>query len=274
MRLSGRPRVVRIRRVDRALVSAVAHRWHRVAAPVSDENLRRLIGRLELPGGARILDLGCGFGEWLLAALEAVADAHGVGIDTSVPALEQARSSAEGRKLSGRVTFEEADAADWKGGNFDAVLCVGATHALGGLATALPALRRHLRPGGRVLLGEGVWEVPPSPEALAGIQAEPGELPELPELIADLRRFGFEPGFGHVSTPAEWDSYEWSWTGALAGWALEDRGERAEALEIARTHRREWLAGYRGQLGFVTLVLHDLGDDGAPWNGPPAGSRR
>jgi SAM-dependent methyltransferase len=244
--------------VDRALISAIAHRWHPIAAPVSDENLGRLVGRLELPAAARILDLGCGFGEWLLAALEAVPDAVGVGIDTSAPALEQARAGAEARKLTERVSFEEADAAGWEGGPFDAVLFVGATHALGGLATALPAVRRHLRPGGRLLLGEGVWEVAPSPAALASIQAEPGELPELPELISELRRFGFEPGFGHVSTPAEWDAYEWSWTGALAGWALEDPEERAEALEIARTHRSEWLAGYRGQLGFVTLVLHDL----------------
>jgi SAM-dependent methyltransferase len=252
-----------MRDVDRSEISAVAHRWHPVAAPVSDENLGRLISRLDLPKGGRVLELGCGFGEWLLAALEAFPDAEGVGVDSSAPALEQARESAGSRKLSGRVTFEEADAAEWEGEEFDAVLCVGASHALGGLAKALPAARRHLRPGGRLLLGEGVWEVPPTPEALAGIGAGPGDLQELPNLVTDLRRFGFEPGFGHVSTPAEWDHYEWSWTGALATWALEEPEERAEALEIARTHRQVWLAGYRGQLGFVTLVLHDLGEDAA-----------
>ena len=249
--------------VDRAEISAIAHRWHPVAAPVSDENLTRLISRLELPKGGRVLDLGCGFGEWLLAALDAFPDAEGVGVDSSAPALEQARKSAEDRKLTRRVTFEEADAAEWEGEEFDAVLCVGASHALGGLAKALPAVRRHLRPGGRLLLGEGVWEVPPTEEALAAMQAEPGDLQELANLVTDLRRFGFEPGFGHVSTPAEWDHYEWSWTGALATWALEEPEQRAEALEIARTHRQEWLAGYRGQLGFVTLVLHDLGEDAA-----------
>jgi SAM-dependent methyltransferase len=254
----------KIRRVDRAEISAIAHRWHPVAAPVSDENLGRLIERLELPEGGRVLDLGCGAGEWLLAALEAAPGAEGVGVDTSAPALERARTSAEARKLTGRVTFEEADAGEWEGESFDAVLCVGATHALGGLAKALPAARSHVKPGGRLLLGEAVWEVPPTPEALTAIGAEPGDLPELPNLVTDLRRFGFEPGFGHVSTPAEWDYYEWSWTGALASWALQDPGERTEALEAARTHRQEWLGGYRGQLGFVTLVLHDLGDDGAP----------
>ena len=128
-----------------------------------------------------------------------------MGVDSSAPALEQARKSAKDRKLTGRVTFEEADAAEWEGGEFDVVLCVGASHAFGGLAKALPAARSHLKPGGRLLLGEGVWEGPPTPEALAAMQAEPGDLQELPNLVTDLRRFGFEPGFGHVSTPAEWD---------------------------------------------------------------------
>jgi hypothetical protein len=29
---------------------------------------------------------------------------------------------------------------------------------------------------------------------------------------------------------------------------------------IAGTHREEWLAGYRGQLGLLTVVLHDRGE--------------
>lgn len=71
---------------------------------------------------------------------------------------------------------------------------------------------------------------------------------------------GFEPGYGHLSTTAEWDEYEWCWTGALTGWALTEArdDDRAAALELARTHRRQWLKGYRGQLGFLTVVLHDL----------------
>jgi len=95
--------------VDRALASAIAHRWHPVAAPVSDANLHRLLTRLGPVD--RVLDLGCGFGEWLLAALEAAPGAHGVGVDTSRPALEEARRRASDRGLDGRVAFEEGDAA-------------------------------------------------------------------------------------------------------------------------------------------------------------------
>ena len=63
--------------------------------------------------------------------------------------------------------------------------------------------------------------------------------------------------YAHVSDAAEWDDYEWSWTGSLTEWALDNPGhpDAAGALAAAREHRDQWLRGYRGVLGFVTLVL-------------------
>ena len=111
--------------------------------PVSDANLDLLLSRLGPV--ERVLDLGCGFGEWLHAALEATPQASGVGVDTSRPALEQARRRARDRGLEARVAFEETEAASYEGAGFDAVLCIGATHAFGGLAGTLQAVRRYLR---------------------------------------------------------------------------------------------------------------------------------
>jgi len=90
------------------------------------------------------------------------------------------------------------------------------------------------------------------PEVVQADRAQPG-------VVAEVQAHGFEPGFGHISTAAESDRHEWSWTGALAAWAVDEgRADRDAALDLARTHRREWLDGYRGQLGFRTVVLHDL----------------
>ncbi|WP_209307491.1 class I SAM-dependent methyltransferase [Geodermatophilus sp. DF01-2] len=148
--------------MDRVLASAVAHRRHPVAAPVSDDSLFRLISRLVPPGGNRVLDLGCGSGAWLLRLVEEHPGLRGVGLDTSAPALAAARSEAGRRGLTDRVEFVGGDAAAYAGRPFDVVLCVGATHAFGGLAGTLHAVRRHLRPGGRVPLGDGFWETGPT----------------------------------------------------------------------------------------------------------------
>ena len=245
--------------MDRARLSAIAHRWHPVAAPVGDDALARLVERAAPPGRSTALDLGCGSGAWLLALLADRPGLSGVGVDTSGPALDAARDRAALAGMVGRAVFVQADAATWRGEPADVVLCIGAAHAFGGTAGALEAARAHLRPGGRVLLGDGFWESGPSERALAGLGAEPGELPDLPGLLEVVGACGFEPGYAHLSTTAEWDEYEWCWTGALTEWALTEAppAEREEALAAARTHREQWLGGYRGELGFLTAVLHD-----------------
>lgn len=245
--------------MDRHAISTIAHLDHPVAAPVSTDEVHRLLGHLDPAQGGRVLDLGCGWGAWLLELLAARPDLSGVGLDVALPADLDECARAQG--VEGRVKWVQADAATWSGGPFDAVLCVGASHAFGGTVATLEAVRRLVRPGGRVLLGDTVWEAAPTAAAQEALGAGPDDFADLAGLVAQVRSAGFEPGHGHVSTLAEWDDYEWSWTGSLVGWALEpdrDPAERDEALRAARNHRAAWLEGYRGQLGFVTLVLHDL----------------
>ncbi len=113
--------------------------------------------------------------------------------------------------------------------------------------------------------GDAIWDAPPTDAALVALEATADELPDLAGLVALAGDHGYEVAHGHVSTLAEWDEYEWSWTGSLADWSLaEGRApdDRAEALGAARAHRDAWLGGYRGVLGFATLVLVDAGGSG------------
>jgi SAM-dependent methyltransferase len=77
--------------------------------------------RARIPAGQRVLDIGCGCGH----VLAALAPSHGVGIDVSAKAVEEARSRWRGRNLH----FFEGDGADRRllaqtGGPFDVVLLV------------------------------------------------------------------------------------------------------------------------------------------------------
>ncbi|HQA13579.1 MAG TPA: class I SAM-dependent methyltransferase [Ornithinibacter sp.] len=147
-------------------ISHHAHAHHPVMAPLSDASVARLLDRL-LPSSGRLLDLGCGQGEWIRRALSVRHGVTAVGVDLHVGS--DAGALAPGQ--ASRAVFVEADAAAWTGGLFDAVLAVGVSHVFGGPGETLDAVRRHLAPGGRVLLGDGIWDVPPTP---ASARSRPG----------------------------------------------------------------------------------------------------
>ncbi|MFI9555487.1 SAM-dependent methyltransferase [Nonomuraea endophytica] len=239
--------------MDRQLLSAIAHRDHPIAAPISESNLDRLLHRAALPERARILDLGCGAGEWSLRALELAPTAVADGVDISPHAIAAAEKAATSRNLSDRMTLHTMPASDFSATEpYDLVLCVGSTHAFGDLKQTMEALGRFVRPGGLALVGEAFWERPPAPETLEAI----GQYPELAGTVETAESDDWLTIYAHVSERAEWDEYEWSWTGTLTRWAASTSGPDADqALEAAREHRDLWLNGYRDTLGFVSLLL-------------------
>ncbi|MEV4434615.1 class I SAM-dependent methyltransferase [Streptomyces sp. NPDC049555] len=240
--------------MNREQISALAHADHPIAAPLDDDAVRTLLERAVPREDARVLDLGCGRAEWLLRALAAYPHLRAEGVDVSAPALAAARAGAERLGVHDRLVLHEADAGAFTAPHaFDLVLCVGSTHAFGGPTATLAAARRHLAPGGRVLIGDGFWEREPSAEAVETL----GDLDDLTGLMQRVTTDGWTPVHGHISTRRELDAYEWAWTGTLSTWALDhpDHPDSPQALTAATTHRNEWLSAYRDSFGFLTLVL-------------------
>ncbi|MFJ7279713.1 SAM-dependent methyltransferase [Kitasatospora sp. NPDC098663] len=245
--------------MDRQRISRLAHAHHPIAAPLTDESVAVLLERATAGSAdGRALDLGCGEGAWLVRALAARPRWRAVGVDLDAAALTRAREAATALGVVRRIGLHHVDAREFGSVEpFDLVLCVGATHAFGGLLPTLAAAREHLAPGGRVLVGEGFWEREPSRAALDGLGAARDDYADLATTTDRVLADGWTPVSGYVSSPQEWDDYEFAWTGALAEWALEhpDDPDAAAAREAADRHRREWLHGYRGTFGFVTYLL-------------------
>lgn len=240
--------------MDRRRISRIAHTHHPIAAPLDDVTVRRLLGRALRRGDERVLDLGCGEGAWLLRALDGRPGVTAEGVDLDTGALRKAAREAVGLDVGDRLTFHEQDAGAFTSPHpFDVVLSVGAAHAFDGLLPTLAAARAHLAPGGTVIVGDAFWEREPTPELVKTL----GEYEDLASTVDRIVADGWTPVLAHVSTVREWDDYEWSWTGSLAEWALDHPADpdSGAALDAAAVHRAEWLHGYRGTLGFVTLVL-------------------
>ncbi|MGW8333541.1 SAM-dependent methyltransferase [Streptomyces sp. NPDC055897] len=245
--------------MNREQISRLAHADHPIAAPLDDDAVRGLLEHGIPHGDARVLDLGCGGGEWLLRALAAHPQLRAEGVDLAEGALRHAREAARARGVHERLTLHHEDAAGFAAAPvFDLVIVVGAAHAFGGLPPTLATAREHLAPGGRVLIGDGFWEREPSPDAVEML----GDLEPLPTVLDQVVAGGWTPVHGHLSSRAELDAYEWSWTGALSAWALDhpEDPDSAQALEAATVHRDEWLRGYRDAFGFVSLVLRRTAD--------------
>jgi cyclopropane-fatty-acyl-phospholipid synthase len=109
--------------------------------------------KLALGPGARLLDLGCGWGSLSLHA----AERYGAEVTAVTLSAEQAafvRARAAERALAGRVTVRCQDYRDITGGGHDAVSTVemGEHVGEGAYPGFAAVLHRMLRPGGRVLV--------------------------------------------------------------------------------------------------------------------------
>ncbi len=226
-------------------------------APLSDAAAADLVAGLQPLAGARVVDLGCGWGELLLRVLAGAPTAHGLGIDIDAEALERGRTNAQARGLVGRVRFEEADVAGWRGDPADVLIAIGVSHAWGGTAGTLKALHAHVRPGGRLLLGDAVWEQPPTPEALAGLHARAEDFGSVADLVDLAMATGYRLLGLRMASLSEWDSFESRWCAGYERW-IADHADSPDAIPArARVdeHRDGWLRGYRGTLGFAYLTL-------------------
>jgi len=139
---------------DRAAAS-----YETVGPPYFSYFGRRIVDVVGIPAGSRVLDVACGAGAVLLAAVERAGPSGVVvGVDRSAAMLDRARTEITHKDISNAfVARMDAIALAFPESVFDTVLC---GFALGGLPT--PTLReffRVLRAQGRVGLtvSEGWW---------------------------------------------------------------------------------------------------------------------
>ncbi len=200
--------------VDRQRLRSIAHSHHPIAAPILGVNVNRLLRRADRQPAARILDLGCGEAAWALQALAHYPDGHADGVDVSRYALEHAAAAAVERGLAERLTLHERDARMYvPDGDYDLVLCVGSTHAFGGFAATLELAGRHVHPDGILLVGDSFWQVPPTPEALAALNATPQDFTDLAGLVDAAEQAGWTPVYAHVSDAAEYTKKQYWYSG-------------------------------------------------------------
>jgi SAM-dependent methyltransferase len=236
----------------------IAEADHRIINPFTDEKLMLLGDVCRLREGQRQLDLACGKGE-MLARWAQQFGIIGVGVDISAVFLDAARQRAAELGTADRLEFVQADAGQYDAEplSFDVVSCIGATWIGGGLAGTLELMRRPLRPGGLLLVGEPFWHEPPPAEALVALECGPDDFTSLGGMLDRFDAAGLELIEMVLADRDSWDRYvaaQW-WT--IDQWVRAHRDDpRADEMHgLLVAWRRAHLEYGRRYLGWGVFVL-------------------
>src|SRR5438132_13392414 len=153
--------------------SAIAHRDHDYCNPIAATKIERILELLPLERDASVLDLGCGRGELSLKLVERF-QARVTAVDISAPMLDAVRKRAQSRGALEHLRLLEIDIVEFtpEPESFDLTAMLGGGGIGGGIAGICTTLAGWTRRGGYVLIGEGYWVQPPSPEYLAHLDAK------------------------------------------------------------------------------------------------------
>jgi cyclopropane-fatty-acyl-phospholipid synthase len=228
-----------------------------------EAKLELVCTKLGLQPGQRVLDVGCGWGSFVMHA----ASRHGVeavGITLSENQAELARKRVADAGLSDRVEIRVQDYRELAGENFDAVASIGMVEHVGEAQIDLYAeqLASMLRPGGR-LLNHGISRLRHG-SVEGGAFSEryvfpDGETLHVSRVILALERAGFIAQ--HV------EEFGADYAETLRNWIrnLDDNLERAEEiagperLRVWRLYLRAARNGFEIDFTSVYQVLCRLG---------------
>ena len=237
----------------------ITHRGHVVCNPTSEEKLTRLVDLVQLPTAARVVDIACGKGEFLIRLVEAYG-VRGVGVDLSPFFIADAERRLRARVPQAGITFTQMDGADFKPDkphSLTLASCIGASWVFGGHADTLETLIRMVKPGGWVIVGEPYWLQEPSEDYLeaSGVAREDFGS-HFSNAEAGERR-GLDLVHAIVSSNDDWDRYEGLQWYATAEYARThpDDPDLVEVVERVEKAKATYLRWGRDTLGWAIYMF-------------------
>lgn len=249
--------------MDRNRFSAIAHGNHAFSNPISEEKIMKMI-RIAAPKSQdKAIDIGAGKCELLIRLIENY-NMSATAIELYDGAIEEAKMQAGNRIPVGSIEFIVDDAKQavekCEQEGYDFGICIGSTHALGGLETTLQTLKGLVKKNGFIIIGEGYWKQPPSVEYLQALGgADESECKSHAETVKAGEELGLIPLWSYVANEDDWDEYEWLYSLSIENYCHDNPEDPdCEAmLQRIRTWRRTYLKWGRDTLGFGLYLFRN-----------------
>ncbi len=227
--------------------------------PMNEEKFERLCRLFRLKQGERVLDIGCGKGEFLTRFAE-LYGITGIGVDISPYCIKECLDKKRDRVPDSSIEFVKMDGAEYKPESheaFDLAMCIGASWIYGGYSGTLRFLKKMVRPGGLVAVGEPFWLKEPREEYLRAESLKKEEFGTHYENIKMGEGEGLTCLYTVVSNHDDWDHYETFQWWAVDTYVRTNPGDtdNQELLEKTRIEKESYLRWGRDALGWAIYIF-------------------
>ncbi|CAM3120352.1 class I SAM-dependent methyltransferase [Paenibacillus sediminis] len=242
--------------------SHIAHQHHLFHNPISEAKINRIIDLIPLHPNDQIIDIGAGKGELPIRFIEKYG-VNAVAIELFEGSIAAGEKNAKGRIPSEKLQFINQDAKEvintYLNGQFSLGICIGSSHALGGYEETITALRKAVKKGGYILIGEGYWRKKPSPDYLAALGAEESEMKSHLGTIEAAEALGLTALWSTIASEDDWDEYEWLYSMSIENECHNhpDHPDRDWMLNKIRNWRKIYLTWGRDTLGFGLYLFRN-----------------
>lgn len=195
--------------VNKLNFSKVGHSYLKYANPMSESKIQEAMNIMSEYGPTNIIDIGAGNGY--------ILDKYTKGRACSATAIEL--PSIFNLEKYNHIKLIEDDAKNfinnYTGPSFDGAICIGSTHALGGYESCLLQLKKILKPGSMVIIGDAIWKCKPDSEYILQSGIPEDSLIYHHDVLQMMERLNLTPLWARTASLDEWDHYEWSYSKAI-----------------------------------------------------------
>lgn len=231
---------------------AITHKNHTICNPMSLSKFQHLIDIINLKRNARILEIACGKGEFIIRTSKKY-NASGIAIDISPYFIKESLN-----KANKKIKFIEMDGANFKTNElFDLVACIGASWIFNGHRNTLLALSKMVKKNGLIIVGEPFWLKKPSKEYL---KATGGKLKAYGTHYTNIltgEKIGLTFNYTIVSNKDDWDKYEGLQWYAVNNYVRDnpDDSNNDELLKRINKCKTTYLKWGRDTIGWAIYVF-------------------